>query len=176
MDAAGQRGNQAVVGEQRAGRRAGGPDVLDAAMVAGHLIPAGSMFAFLAGHRAEVFPDAEYADMFAPPGVSRPSVPVTQMAAVLALQALHGFSDRETAEAVRSGVRWKVAIGAALDDAGPMPRRWCTGGGGSPGRRGRTGSTTRSARSWSRRGCWRGGGGGWQSRRCWRMRWPRRTP
>src|SRR6266567_1120206 len=40
----------------------------DVAALAGHLIPAGSMFAFLAGHRAEVFPDADYADLFAPPG------------------------------------------------------------------------------------------------------------
>jgi hypothetical protein len=27
--------------------------------------PTGSMFAFLAAHRAEVFPDADYADLFA---------------------------------------------------------------------------------------------------------------
>ena len=38
-------------------------------MLAGHLIPAGSMFAFLAAHRAEVFRDAGYADLFAPPGL-----------------------------------------------------------------------------------------------------------
>jgi hypothetical protein len=31
----------------------------DVAALAGHLIPAGSMFAFLAAHRAEVFPDAD---------------------------------------------------------------------------------------------------------------------
>ena len=37
-------------------------------MVAGHLIPAGSMFAFLAAHRAELFPGVGYADLFAPPG------------------------------------------------------------------------------------------------------------
>ena len=42
--------------------------VLDAQRLAGHLIPAGSMFAFLAAHRAEVFPDADYADLFAPAG------------------------------------------------------------------------------------------------------------
>ena len=41
---------------------------LDAAALAGHLVPAGSMFAFLAAHRAEVFPDADYADLFAPAG------------------------------------------------------------------------------------------------------------
>ena len=95
--------------------------LLDAAGLAGHLVPAGSMFAFLAAHRAEVFPDADYADLFAPPGTGRPSVPATQMAAVMALQALHDFSDRETAEAVRFDVRWKVAIGAALDDPGFDP-------------------------------------------------------
>ena len=43
------------------------------------------MFAFLAAHRAEVFPDADYADLFSPPGVRRPSLPATQMSAVLAL-------------------------------------------------------------------------------------------
>jgi IS5 family transposase len=79
------------------------------------------MFAFLAAHRGEVFPDADYADLFAPPGVGRPSLPATRMAAVLALQVLHDYSDRETAEAVRFDVRWKVAIGARLDDPGFDP-------------------------------------------------------
>ncbi len=96
-------------------------ELLDAAALAGHLVPAGSMFAFLAAHRAEVFPDADYADLFSPPGVGRPSLPATQMAAVLTLQALHDYSDRETAEAVRFDVRWKVAIGASLDDPGFDP-------------------------------------------------------
>jgi hypothetical protein len=93
----------------------------DAAALAGHLVPAGSMFAFLAAHRAEVFPDADYEDLFAAPGVGRPSIPATQMAAVMTLQALHDYSDRETAEAVRFDVRWKVAIGAPLDDPGFDP-------------------------------------------------------
>src|SRR6516225_7560910 len=120
--------------------------LLDAAALAGHLVPAGSMFAFLAAHRAEVFPDADYADLFAPPGFGRPSVPATQMAAVMTLQALHDYSDRETAEAVRFDVRWKVAIGARWMIRGSIRRRWCTGGGGSRSRSARTGSTTRSAR------------------------------
>ena len=93
----------------------------DVAALAGHLIPAGSMFAFLAEHRAEVFPDEDYADLFSPPGVGRPSIPATQMAAVLTLQALHDYSDRETAEAVRFDVRWKAAIGTALDAPGFDP-------------------------------------------------------
>ena len=93
----------------------------DAAALAGHLVPAGSMFAFLAAHRADVFRDADYADLFAAPGAGRPSLPATQMAAVLALQALHDYSDRETSEAVRFDVRWKAAIGAPLDDPGFDP-------------------------------------------------------
>src|SRR6266487_4088811 len=93
----------------------------DAASLTRHLVPAGSMFAFLAAHRAEVFPDSDYADLFAPPGVGRPSLPASRMAAVLALQALHDFSDRETAGAVRFDVRWKVASGLAVDDAGFDP-------------------------------------------------------
>ena len=94
-------------------------ELTDAELLAGHLVPAGSMFAFLAAHRAEVFPDADYADLFAAFG--RPSLPATRMAAVLALQALHDFSDRETAEAVRFDVRWKVARGLAIDDQGFDP-------------------------------------------------------
>ena len=95
--------------------------LLDAEMLAGHLVPGNSMFAFLAAHRAGVFPDADYADLFAPPGFGRPSLPATRMAAVLALQVLHDYSDRETAEAVRFDVRWKVACGLAVDDAGSGP-------------------------------------------------------
>jgi Transposase domain (DUF772)/Transposase DDE domain len=94
-------------------------ELLDAAV--GHLVPAGSMFAFLAAHRADLFPDADYADLFAPPGVGRPSLPATRMAAVLTLQVLHDYSDREAAEAARFDVRWKVAVGAPLDDPGFDP-------------------------------------------------------
>ncbi len=95
--------------------------LLDTEALAGHLIPGDSMFAFLAAHRAEVFPDADYADLFAPPEFGRPSVPATRMAAVMTLQTLHDFSDRETAEAVKFDVRWKVACGLALDDPGFDP-------------------------------------------------------
>ncbi len=94
-------------------------ELLDAAV--GQLVPAGSMFAFLAAHRAEVFPDADYADLFAPPGVGRPSLPATRMAAVLTLQVLHDYPGRETAEAARFDVRWKAAVGAPLDDPGFDP-------------------------------------------------------
>jgi IS5 family transposase len=98
-----------------------GPDreLWDAAQVVGHLVSAGSMFGFLADHRAEVFPDEQYADLFSV--VGRPSLPATRMAAVMVLQALHGLSDRECAEAVRCDLRWKVACGLSLLDEGFDP-------------------------------------------------------
>src|SRR5216683_2631794 len=61
--------NVRMQGFERADRQ-----LLDAAALAGHLVPEKSMFAFLAAHRAGVFPDAGYADLFAPPGVGRPSL------------------------------------------------------------------------------------------------------
>jgi Transposase domain (DUF772)/Transposase DDE domain len=99
-----------------------GPDreLWDAAEVVGHLVTAGSMFAFLAEHRGQLFPDGDYADLFTP-GVGRPSLPATRMAAVLTLQALHDLSDRECAEAVRCDLRWKVACGLSLLDEGFDP-------------------------------------------------------
>ena len=97
------------------------PGLWDISAVAGHLLPEGGMFAFLARNRAVVFPDAEYADLFAPPGFGRPSVPATRMAAVMTLQVLHDYSDRETAEAVRYDLRWKLAAGLPLEDGGFDP-------------------------------------------------------
>jgi hypothetical protein len=40
------------------------------------------------------------------------------MASVLVLQTLHDLSDRETAEAARCDLRWKVAVGMPLDHPG----------------------------------------------------------
>jgi hypothetical protein len=92
-------------------------ELLDAAGLVGHLVPPGSMFAFLAQHRADVFPDMDFTDLFTQ-GKGRPSIPATVMAAVMTLQTLHDYSDRETAEAVCFDLRWKVAIGASLTDTG----------------------------------------------------------
>ena len=95
-------------------------ELLDAAALAGHLVPAGSMFAFLAAHRGELFPDAGFADLF-PSGRGRPSIPASVMATVLTLQVLCDYSDAETAEAARCDLRWKVACGFAVDHQGFDP-------------------------------------------------------
>jgi len=93
---------------------------LDSASVVGHLVDPGSVFAFLADHRGELFPDELFADLF-PSGRGRSSIPAPVMATVMTLQTLHDLSDRECAEAARCDLRWKVACGLALDDAGFDP-------------------------------------------------------
>jgi hypothetical protein len=108
-------GRLGVQGVERADR-----ELLDAAALVGHLVPEGSMFWFLATHRGEVFPDAEFADLF-PSGRGRPSLPAPVAASILTLQTLHDLSDAETAEAARCDLRWKVAVGMALDDGGFHP-------------------------------------------------------
>ncbi|WP_433526439.1 IS1182 family transposase [Nocardia pseudovaccinii] len=96
------------------------PQLMDAAALVGHLVPAGSVFAFLAEHRREVFPAGMFEDLF-PSRTGRPSLACEVAASVLLLQALHDLSDRETVQALRCDLRWKVACGLALDDEGFDP-------------------------------------------------------
>ncbi|MFZ0835471.1 MAG: IS1182 family transposase [Mycobacterium sp.] len=95
------------------GRSESQRELLDAESVAGHLLKSGSVFAFLAAHRRELFPDEMFADLF-PTGRGRPSVPADVIAAVITLQALHGLSDSETVDAVTFDLRWKTACGLAV--------------------------------------------------------------
>ena len=92
-------------------------ELLDAAALCRHLVPDGSVHAFLADHRRELFPDELFADLF-PSGRGRPSVPADVIATVMVLQALEGLSDRDAAGALRTNIAWKVAAGLALDDEG----------------------------------------------------------
>jgi len=89
-------------------------ELLDAEMIAGHLVPAGSVFAFLAEHRRELFPDSFTADLFRS-RTGRPSLPADLVGAVLVLKELYDLSDAQTAEALAFDIRWKVACGRSLD-------------------------------------------------------------
>ncbi|MGQ0802837.1 MAG: IS1182 family transposase [Actinomycetota bacterium] len=91
--------------------------LLDAAALCRELVPDGSVYAFLADHRAELFPDEMFEDLF-PSGRGRPSVPGEVIATAMVLQALEGLSDRQAADALRCDIRWKVACGLPLDDPG----------------------------------------------------------
>src|SRR6266702_1892518 len=58
-------------------------DLWDAREVTGHLVAPGSVFAFLAEHRGELFPDSFTADLF-PSRTGRPSLPADLVGSVLA--------------------------------------------------------------------------------------------
>ena len=88
-------------------------ELLDAGEIAGHLVPAGSVFAFLAEHRRQLFPDSFTADLF-PSRTGRPSLPADLVGSVLVLKELYDLSDPQTADALSYDIRWKVACGRSL--------------------------------------------------------------
>jgi Transposase DDE domain/Transposase domain (DUF772) len=89
-----------------------GPDVWE---MCRELIPAGSVFSFLAEQREALFPAGMFADMYPSPN-GRPSLPPQVLAAAVVLQALEGLSDFETVQVLRCDLRWKAACGLGLLD------------------------------------------------------------
>jgi hypothetical protein len=92
----------------------------DTAALVGHLVPAGSVYAFLAEHRRQIFPDGMFADLF-PSGRGRPSIAGDVIACLLVLQTLEDKSDSEAITALRCDLRWKVACGLPIDHEGFHP-------------------------------------------------------
>ncbi len=95
-------------------------ELLDAAAFVSHLVPDGSVYAFLAEHRHTLFPDEMFADLFGS-GRGRPSQPADLVATVLVLQSLEGLSDRDALQSLATDLRWKVAAGLAITDPGFHP-------------------------------------------------------
>ena len=91
--------------------------LLDAAVFCRELVEEGTIYAFLADHRGELFKDEDFADLF-PSAKGRPSTPAVLVCTVMVLQALEGLSDRDAMRALRTRIDWKVACGLALDDPG----------------------------------------------------------
>lgn len=90
-------------------------ELLDAAALCSHLLGPGSVHAFLAEHRRQLFPDDMFEDLF-PSGRGRPSVPADVIATVIVLQALEGLSDRQAVRRLETDIAWKAAAGLALSD------------------------------------------------------------
>jgi Transposase DDE domain/Transposase domain (DUF772) len=86
---------------------------LDAQALVGELVPSGSVFAFLADHRHELFADSFISDLFSS-STGRPSLPADLIGSVLVRKELFDLSDPQTADAVRYDIRWKVACGRSL--------------------------------------------------------------
>lgn len=95
-------------------------ELMDAAAFVSHLVPDDSVYAFLAKHRHQLFPDDAFADLF-PSGRGRPSQPADVIVSVLVLQSLEGLSDRDAMQALATDLRWKVACGLSITDPGFHP-------------------------------------------------------
>ncbi len=117
-------------------------ELLDAAALCRQLVPEGSVEAFLADHRQELFPDEMFADLF-PSGRGRPSVPADVIATVIGLQSLEGLADRDAARALADRISWKVAAAWPWITRGSTTRSSPTGERGFGPRSIRSGSSMR---------------------------------
>src|SRR2546429_3843717 len=97
------------------GERAGVPAGPDVWGTCRELIPAGSVFAFLAKHREALFPAGMFADMYPSPN-GRPSLPPQVLAVTGVLQGLPGLSGFATGQEVRCGLPGEAACGGGLLD------------------------------------------------------------
>ena len=93
--------------------------MFDAAVVMGPL-PEGSFVALLAEHGDRIVRDEDFAECYSS-GMGRPSIPPSLLAKVLLLQHRTGVSDEEAMECVVWDLRWKVALGLAVDHQGWHP-------------------------------------------------------
>jgi hypothetical protein len=93
--------------------------LFDAAALARPL-PEGSLFALLAEHGDRIVRDEDFAECYSP-SIGRPSIPPSQLAKVMLLRHRTGVSDGAAIEAVAWDLRWKVALGLAVDDVGWHP-------------------------------------------------------
>ena len=82
-------------------------DLWDAGEVTGHLVRPGSVFAFLAAHRGELFPDSFTADLF-PSATGRPSLP-GDLVGVISTVDRDARHTRKSKSKRRDGFRGHVA-------------------------------------------------------------------
>jgi transposase len=86
------------------------------AQVAQAAFPKGCLAIRVRDTLGELFEDGQFAGLFAVRG--RPAVSPARLALVSVLQFAEGLSDRQAADAVRSRIDWKYALGLELTDTG----------------------------------------------------------
>jgi len=74
-----------------------------------------SFYGFLASQRGQLFRDEEFADLYCPDN-GRDSVPPSLLATALLLQTHDRVADEEAKARADFDIRWKVALGIAVDD------------------------------------------------------------
>jgi hypothetical protein len=83
-------------------------------------LPEGSFFALLAEHGHRIVRDEDFAECYSS-RMGRPSIRPSLLAKVMLLQHRTGLSDEQAMEAVAWDLRWKVALGLAVDHQGWHP-------------------------------------------------------
>jgi transposase len=93
--------------------------MFDAAVLSKPL-PEGSFFALLAEHGDRIVRDEDFAECYSQ-RMGRPSIPPSLLAKLMLLQYRTGASDEQAMECVAWDLRWKVALGLAVDHQGWHP-------------------------------------------------------
>lgn len=93
-----------------------GPVPEDTARVARAAFPKGTSYLRLRDALGSIFTDAAFAPLFPPRG--QPGVAPWRLALVTVMQFAEGLPDRQAADAVRSRIDWKYALGLPLEDPG----------------------------------------------------------
>jgi len=89
------------------------------------------------GRLGELFEDEEFTGWYPVNGC--PSLSAAQLALVSVLQFAEDLTGRQAADAVRTRIDWKYALGLELADAGLATRCCVSSAPGWPARGGRTG-------------------------------------
>jgi transposase len=90
--------------------------LFDADTMYGEYVGRESFYGFLAQHRAELFQDEEFAQMYCANN-GRPSLPPSLLAMALVLQTHDKVSDEEARRRAAFDLQWKVALGVGLEEA-----------------------------------------------------------
>jgi transposase len=88
----------------------------ETARVARQAFPRGNPYLRMRDEFGTLFADEQFADLF--PRAGQPAETPWRLALVTVFQFAEGLSDRQAADAVRSRIDWKYALGLELGDAG----------------------------------------------------------
>jgi transposase len=86
----------------------------------GQVVAADSFYGLLAEHGHRIVSDRDFAACYSERR-GRPSIPPSHLAKILLLAYREGASDEQAMERLRYDLRWKVAVGVALDHPGYHP-------------------------------------------------------
>ena len=88
----------------------------DTVRVARAAFPKGNLYLAMRDELGVLFEDADFAELF--PRRGQPAFAPWRLALITVMQFLENLSDRQTADAVRSRIDWKYALGLKLTDSG----------------------------------------------------------